>query len=157
MSNVSIPICLSGSITALEEVSICMDGASHQLHTITPDPIRLKATNDETKQALDKYTDSKLTISVCGYWVEGVEGKKCCHLAVYLVSETKVSTNQFQVISLTSSLPSYQDCSVVSEGAFIIAIYSSVYGPASETDCRTWIINNCVKEYQSVGPSDGGG
>lgn len=142
MSDVSIPVCLSGSITALQSISYCMDGASHQLHTITPDPIRLKATNAEVKQALDNYTDKKLTISVCGNWVEGAE---CSYLAVYSISEINESTNKFRVIALTSSLPTYQECSIVPENTFILMIYSSVYGPASESDCHAWMMNNCGK------------
>lgn len=121
-----------------------MDGATHQLHTITPNAIRLKATTDEAKKALDEYTDAKVTVSVCGNWVAGPEGG---HLAAYHVSLLKFDTSaqQFRVIALTASLPTYYGCSVVPEDAVSILIYTSVHGPASDADCRQWVASNCGK------------
>ena len=144
LSDIQVPTCLSGSITALPAIGVCMDGATHELHTITANPIRLSATTEEVEKSLNKFTDAKVTVSVCGNWVWGPE---CSYLAVYHVSLLKMEprAKQFRVIALTASLPAHQGCSVVPEGAVIPMIYSSAYGPASDADCFKWIVNNCDK------------
>jgi len=52
--------------------------------------------------------------------------------------------SQFQVIALTvSEGEKHQDCSVIPVGAEYAAIYSRVFGPATEDACREWVRENC--------------
>jgi hypothetical protein len=146
MSNIHVPTCLTGIITELT-ISNCMDGVSHQLNTITtPEPIRLKATTDEVRKVLREVMSAKATVSVCGDWMLGPE-PNCNYLAVYHVSRVNmdITGRNFRVIALTASLPIYRDCAIVPEDAAILMIYSSVYGPASDVNCRQWLTNNCGK------------
>lgn len=99
---------------------------------------------EEVKKTLDKFTDTKVTVSACGNWVWGPE---CSHLAVYNVSLLRMDApaEKFVVMALTVSLPAYKGCHIIPEEGVDVMIYSSVSGPASEADCLQWIANNCGK------------
>jgi hypothetical protein len=50
------------------------------------------------------------------------------------------------VIALTaSSGKKYEDCKVIPHGDPYPAIYSQVFGPASQKDCEKWVAANCGK------------
>lgn len=135
------PTCLSGVVTALSGVGYCMDGATHQVHTIGPAPVRLRGMTEEVKIALDRATAANQKVSVCGLWLNGPE---CNILYVFTVSEVPGGKlGQYCVIALTAGLPGYQKCQLVPDGAIIPMIYSVVYGVASKEDCNRWIAEKC--------------
>jgi hypothetical protein len=48
------------------------------------------------------------------------------------------------VIALTASTgKKYEDCKVIANGDVYPAIYSQVFGPASQKDCEKWKAANC--------------
>jgi hypothetical protein len=48
------------------------------------------------------------------------------------------------VIALTASTgKKYEDCKVIPQGEPFAAIYSQVFGPASQKDCEKWTASNC--------------
>jgi hypothetical protein len=50
------------------------------------------------------------------------------------------------VIALTASTgKKYEDCKVIPHGDLFPAIYSQVFGPASQKDCEKWTAANCGK------------
>jgi hypothetical protein len=50
------------------------------------------------------------------------------------------------VIALTASTEKkYEDCKVIPHGEIFPAIYSQVFGPASQKDCEKWTAANCGK------------
>jgi hypothetical protein len=50
------------------------------------------------------------------------------------------------VIALTASTgKKYEDCKVIPHGDVFPAIYSQVFGPASQKDCQKWTAANCGK------------
>ena len=50
------------------------------------------------------------------------------------------------VIALTASTgKKYEDCKVIPHGDMYPAIYSQVFGPASQKDCEKWVAGNCDK------------
>ena len=50
------------------------------------------------------------------------------------------------VIALTASAgKKYEDCKVIPSGDPYPAIYSQVFGPASQKDCEKWMAANCGK------------
>jgi hypothetical protein len=53
--------------------------------------------------------------------------------------------NLCRVISDTSALPSYQKCKIIPSDHVYPATYSSVFGPDTYADCKTWVRNNCGK------------
>ena len=55
------------------------------------------------------------------------------------------------VIALSSSTAKkYQDCKVIPHGDVFPAIYSQVFGPASERDCEKWTAANCDKSGKAT-------
>jgi hypothetical protein len=55
------------------------------------------------------------------------------------------------VIALTESTgKKYEDCKVIPYGDIYAAIYSQVYGPASEKDCEKWKAANCGKSDKAT-------
>jgi hypothetical protein len=55
------------------------------------------------------------------------------------------------VIALSASTgKKYEDCKVVAEGDIIPAIYSQVFGPASQKDCEKWMASNCGKSGKAT-------
>jgi hypothetical protein len=55
------------------------------------------------------------------------------------------------VIALTaSSGKKYEDCKVIPHGDPFPAIYSQVFGPASQKDCEKWTASNCDKSYKAT-------
>ena len=49
-------------------------------------------------------------------------------------------------IALTASTgKKYEDCKVIPHGDVFPAIYSQVFGPASQKDCEKWKASNCGK------------
>lgn len=52
----------------------------------------------------------------------------------------------YVVIALTGTTgKKYESCKVIPHGEPYPAIYSQVYGPASERDCEKWAAANCGK------------
>jgi hypothetical protein len=55
------------------------------------------------------------------------------------------------VIALTASTDKkYEDCKVISHGDVYPAIYSQVFGPASQKDCEKWTAANCGKSDKAT-------
>jgi hypothetical protein len=55
------------------------------------------------------------------------------------------------VIALTASTgKKYQDCKVIPSGDLFPAIYSQVFGPASQKDCEQWTARNCDKSNKAT-------
>ena len=53
------------------------------------------------------------------------------------------------VIALTASTgKKYEDCKVIPYGDPFPAIYSQVFGPASQKDCEQWTAPNCDKSHK---------
>jgi len=48
--------------------------------------------------------------------------------------------SHFIVISLTGTTTG---CKIVPEGSFYLAIYSKVFGPATQAECDEWVASNC--------------
>jgi hypothetical protein len=54
----------------------------------------------------------------------------------------------YVVIALTGAgekKKEYEGCRVIPSGEIYPAIYSQVYGPASQRDCEKWAAKNCSK------------
>ena len=50
----------------------------------------------------------------------------------------------YVVIALTGTADKkYQECKVIPYGEPYPAIYSQVFGPASQQDCKKWMAANC--------------
>lgn len=57
----------------------------------------------------------------------------------------------YVVIALTASTgKKYEDCKVIAYGDVYPAIYSQVYGPASQKDCQKWQAANCGKSGKAT-------
>ena len=55
------------------------------------------------------------------------------------------------VIALTASTgKKYEGCQVIPSGDVYAAIYSQVYGPASQKDCEKWKAANCGKSDKAT-------
>jgi hypothetical protein len=55
------------------------------------------------------------------------------------------------VIALTASTgKKHEDCKVIPHGDVFPAIYSQVFGPASEKDCEKWMAANCDKSDKAT-------
>ena len=55
------------------------------------------------------------------------------------------------VIALTASTgKKYEDCKVIPHGDVFPAIYSQVFGPASQKDCEKWAAANCGKSDKAT-------
>ncbi|MEK6283046.1 MAG: hypothetical protein AABN95_22025 [Acidobacteriota bacterium] len=55
------------------------------------------------------------------------------------------------VIALTASTgKKYEDCKVIPHGDPYPAIYSQVFGPASQKDCEKWMAANCDKSNKAT-------
>jgi hypothetical protein len=55
------------------------------------------------------------------------------------------------VIALTASTgKKYEDCKVIPSGDVYPAIYSQVFGPASQKDCEKWAAANCCKSGKAT-------
>jgi hypothetical protein len=55
------------------------------------------------------------------------------------------------VIALTTSTgKKYDDCKVIAHGDVYPAIYSQVFGPASQKDCEKWTAANCGKSDKAT-------
>ena len=55
------------------------------------------------------------------------------------------------VIALTASTgKKYDDCKVIPSGDVFPAIYSQVFGPASQKDCEKWTAANCGKSGKAT-------
>lgn len=80
---IQIPTAITGTVTKLVEISYCMDGATHQIHSYDG-ATRLKGRNPEATKALDDVANGKIKATVMGYPVIGPE---CTHLSVYSVSD----------------------------------------------------------------------
>ena len=76
-----VPICISGGITATHP-SLCMDEATHLIHTPLLGSLRLVATNKAARAALEEFQGTKVIVSVCGY---PRKSPNCQHVDVYSV------------------------------------------------------------------------
>ena len=57
----------------------------------------------------------------------------------------------YVVIALTASAgKKYEGCQVIPHGDVYEAIYSQVFGPASQRDCEKWVNANCDKSGKSA-------
>jgi len=66
-------------------------------------------------------------------------------------AEVQQEPEQYRVIAQTASTgDDYQGCSVIPADAFYIAIYSSVFGPATKAECDKWVMENCVKTNKHI-------
>lgn len=64
----------------------------------------------------------------------------------------------YVVIALTASTGKKQeDCKVIPSGDVYPAIYSQVYGPASQQDCEKWAASNCTGRTDKPHGSQGRG
>ena len=55
------------------------------------------------------------------------------------------------VIALTAGTgKKHEDCKVIPHGDVYAAIYSQVYGPASQRDCEKWVNSNCGKSDKAT-------
>ena len=55
------------------------------------------------------------------------------------------------VIALTESTgKKFEDCKVIPHGEIYPAIYSQVFGPASQKDCEKWKAANCGKSGKAT-------
>jgi hypothetical protein len=77
-----VPTGLSGVVTKSEELSFCMDGATHLIHTRTG-ATRLKGSKEEVTRVLDVVSDGKTQVMVMGYLTLGPE---CMYLSVYQIA-----------------------------------------------------------------------
>ena len=83
MENVAeVPICVAGGITVTFP-SLCMDDATHLVHTSLFGAIRVRPTNDEAKKALKEFEDAKVLVTVCGYQRQSTN---CSHIDAYYVA-----------------------------------------------------------------------
>ena len=65
----------------------------------------------------------------------------------------KEEPKEFRVIALTAAgREGYRGCSVIPADAFYLSIYSSVYGPASKTECDEWVSDNCPRALDGEWP-----
>ena len=76
--SVQVPLCLSGTITAVPPLSFCMDAATHLINELDfiPGVWRLAAANDTAKKALEEFKDKPTLVTACGY----VSGSPECRL-----------------------------------------------------------------------------
>lgn len=89
---IQVPTAISGVVTKLPDTSLCMDGATHLMHSPT-DLTRLKGHFADATAALDRVSDGKTKVTVMGYPVWGPE---CMHLSVYDVSEMQEVMKLFE-------------------------------------------------------------
>ena len=55
------------------------------------------------------------------------------------------------VIALTASTgKKYEDCKVIPHGDVYPAIYTQVFGPASQKECEKWMAANCGKSDKAT-------
>lgn len=82
IDTIEIPICISGGITSTNP-SLCLDGATHLIHTPMFGAVRLLATNAQAEKSLIDFEDAKVVVTVCGY---PRRSPNCVHLEVFSVS-----------------------------------------------------------------------
>lgn len=75
---------LVGFISPMQGVGICMDGATHLIHSATGD-FRLKAANAEASKALAEVANGKERVTLAGRRVQGPE---CIYFSVQAVTRT---------------------------------------------------------------------
>jgi len=82
--NTELPpvVFLSGIVTKLGEPGICMDGATHLIHTVTGSD-RLVATTSPLKAELDRVAGTRLRVTVVGIFIFGPE---CRHFNVHFMA-----------------------------------------------------------------------
>jgi hypothetical protein len=98
---------------------------------------------------------SEICLMMLVPWVAQVSIPSATHsqVTVYVNGDAKLKVDvkdepsQYRVIALTSSpAGSPTGCSVIPADAPYLAIYSSVFGPASKADCENWRQQNCVSQ-----------
>lgn len=96
---------------------------------------------------------SEICLMMLVPWVSQVSIPSSTHnqVTVFINGDAKLKVDvnteptQYRVIALTASLASGPTgCSVIPADAQYLAIYSSVYGPASKADCENWRKTNCI-------------
>lgn len=81
---IEVPTAVTGVVTPLHDISYCMDGASHLIHTQIGN-FRLKGRNDDVTKKLVAIADGNSIASVMGFIVHGTE---CTYISVYYVAAT---------------------------------------------------------------------
>ena len=78
-SQVSVPVFITGIITRSDGFDFCMDGADFRIVSMLG-PARLKPSNNETREFLDRVAGTRARVVVAGYPTLGPE---CSYLKVY--------------------------------------------------------------------------
>lgn len=78
---IEVPVCYSGLISELTEISFCMDRATHLLQNVGI-RVRLAPRNKQVESALKNAAGRRTNYTVCGYLVRGPE---CDYLSAYSV------------------------------------------------------------------------
>jgi hypothetical protein len=84
MSNIQIPICISGQVQKLPPISFCQDGAKYFIHSPFGLGARLKGHNAQIDKELEEAAKLDVLTVVCGYWIHGPE---CSYIDVYYVGK----------------------------------------------------------------------
>lgn len=79
MKTIEVPTFRVGLVLPPPEIDICMDGAEFLLLT-KGNMIRLKTSNKEAFDVLERLKGTRMPAAVAGYWRQGAE---CRHLEVY--------------------------------------------------------------------------
>lgn len=90
VTNVEVPLGLTGYLSKAEPIGFCMDGVTHLIHTLTG-ATRLKPRNKQADEQLKAYEDGKTPVTVMGItgW-----GPECMHLSVYSVEPATTYVTQ---------------------------------------------------------------
>ena len=143
MSDIQVPTCLSGSIGDAPQISICQDGVTHLLYTTTGLLVRVLATNESAAEALKEYSNAKVFVSVCGYWMAPTPCSRIEAYSVTLTGGTSIRSDEYSVYKFTGAGGKALPCIVVPSGGLIPAIYTKDFGPASKSECETYVKSNC--------------
>lgn len=80
---ISIPICLTGTLATSPDESSCMDTATHVVQTADTPPVesRLVAGSEKAREALVRLTGAKGLVTVCGNLT--THGPRCPLLSAF--------------------------------------------------------------------------
>ena len=92
---VDVPFCVSGGITVAHP-SLCLDGATHLIHTTIVGTIRLVPTNKEVEAVLKKYENKEICVTVCGY---ARSSPNCTHMEVYYAGPCDEAAPKIKALS----------------------------------------------------------
>ncbi|GAB4226487.1 MAG: hypothetical protein Kow0032_04180 [Methyloligellaceae bacterium] len=94
MKTVEMPLCLGGYI-APTTPSFCMDDATHVINTPIVGSIRIKPANEAVREALEKYAEKDIPVTVCGCPRSTVN---CHHIEAYYVAEAEESVPKLRAL-----------------------------------------------------------